>query len=147
MNIKTLATNKKAFHDFKILDTLEVGIKLTGPEVKSVRASAVSLKESLILVEKDQLIIKNLHISPYKFAPADIQDPLRDRVLLANKKEITSLKTKTKQKGLSLIPTKVYLKNNRIKLEIALVQGKKKWDKRESIKKKDIEREKKQELL
>lgn len=138
---KIILTNKKAFHDYHISDTLEVGIKLTGAEVKSVKEGSVSLKESFVHIENGELYIKNLHISPYKFAPKAGYDPVRNRKLLANKKEIANLSSILNQKGLSIIPTKVYLKNGLIKLEIGVAKGKKKWDKREEAKKKDLRRE------
>lgn len=138
---KIIATNKKAFHDYTILDTLEVGIKLTGPEVKSIKAGSVSLKESFVHVENEELFIKNMHVSHYKFSPKEGCDPTRNRKLLANKKEIMSLLGKLNQQGLSIVPTKIYLKNGLIKLEIGVAKGKKKWDKRESMKKKEVNRE------
>jgi len=138
---KTLAHNKKAFHDFQILEEFEVGIKLLGPEVKSMKASSVSLKESFIKIEKGEIWIKNMHISPYKFARQEEIDPMRNRKLLANKKEINKLTVATQKNGLTIIPLKIKLKNNLVKLDIAIAKGKKKWDKRESIKKKEIKRE------
>lgn len=138
---KIIATNKKAFHDYKITDALEVGIKLMGPEVKSAKEGAVSLKESFIIIERGELWIKNLHISPYKFARNENYSPIRDRKLLANKKEIASLAGATREKGMTIVPTKIYAKNGMIKLEIGLAKSKKKWDKREDIKKKEFKRE------
>jgi len=147
MTGKILASNKKAFHDYTILDTLEVGIKLLGPEVKSVKAGSVSLKESFVHIENGELYIKNLHISHYKFSPKEGYDPIRNRKLLANKKEIDSLSGKINQQGLSIVPTKIYLKNGLIKLEIGVAKGKKKWDKREASKKKDLAREMKKGII
>jgi len=144
---KIIATNKKAFHDYTISETLEVGIKLTGPEVKSIKAGSVSLKESFVHIENGELFIKNLHIAHYKFSPKVGYDPIRNRKLLANKKEIMNLMGKLNQKGLSIIPTKIYLKNGLIKLEIGVAKGKKKWDKREASKKKDLKREMKKGMI
>jgi SsrA-binding protein len=141
------ATNKKAFHDYQISDTLEVGIKLIGPEVKSVKNNSVSLKESFVTVDGGELWIKNLHIAPYKFARNDGYKPTRDRKLLANKKEIASLYGATKEKGMTIVPTKIYLKNGIIKLEIGLAKSKKKWDKREDIKKRDLNKEAKKGMM
>ncbi|MDD5731337.1 MAG: SsrA-binding protein SmpB [Patescibacteria group bacterium] len=141
------ASNKKAFHDYTISDTLEVGIKLTGPEVKSVKSGSLSLKESFVTIENGELWIKNLHISPYKFANNVDYKPTRDRKLLANKKEIASLYGATKEKGMTIVPTKTYLKNGIIKLEIGLAKSKKKWDKREDIKKRDLNKESKRGMM
>ncbi len=138
---KIIATNRKAKYDYEIIDTLEVGIKLTGPEVKSTKEGQVSLKEGFVKIEKGELYIKNMHISPYKFARIEEYDPIRDRKLLANKKEIKKLFGETTQKKLTIVPLNIYLKNGKIKLEIALARGKKKYDKREDIRKKETRRE------
>jgi len=140
-NNKIIAVNKKAKHDYQTSDVLEVGIKLFGPEVKSIKEGSVSLKESFVKIENEEIFIKNLHVSSYKFSRQDDYNPVRDRKLLANKKEIRKLMGETTQKGLTIVPLKIYLKNGKIKLEIALAKGKKKWDKRESIKKKQLNRE------
>lgn len=147
MTGKVLATNKKAFHDYKISDELEAGIKLTGPEVKSVKEGSLSLKESFVMIDGGELFIKNLHISPYKFARNEGSDPTRNRKLLVNKKEIASLYGAIKEKGMTIVPTKVYLKNGMIKLEIGLAKSKKKWDKREDIKKRDLNKEAKRGII
>jgi len=147
---KTITVNKKVKYNYEILETYEVGIKLTGPEVKSVKAGQVSLKESFVQIEQDPfakkpqvmaLIIKNMHISPYKFARQESYNPTRDRKLLAHKKEILKLFGETNKKNLTIVPLCIYIKNGKIKLEIALARGKKKWDKREEIKKREIKRE------
>jgi len=138
---KTIANNKKAFHDYQVLDNIEVGIKLTGPEVKAVKEGDISLKESFVHIENGELFIKNMHIGAYKPARQENYNPVQNRKLLANKKEILILEKKIDQKGLSIIPLKVYFKNGLIKLEIAVAKGKKKWDKREDLKKKDLDRE------
>ena len=138
---KIIAINKKASHDYQIIEKLEVGIKLTGAEVKSIKSGNASLKESFVHIEGGELFIKNMHVGAYKPARIENYNPIRNRKLLANKKEIMLFSGKTDQKGLSIIPLKIYLKKNLIKLEIGLAKGKKKWDKREDLKKKDIERE------
>lgn len=139
--MKILATNKKAFHDFQILEEIEVGVKLIGAEVKSIKSGDLSLKESFVHIEGGELYIKNMHVGAYKPARLEGYDPTRNRKLLANKKEIEKLASKSDQQGLAIIPIKVYLKNNLVKLEIALAKGKKKWDKREDLKAKDIKRD------
>ena len=140
MNIKVIAANKKAFFDYEITDTFEAGIVLTGPEVKSVRLGNVSLKESYAVAKEGEIFLLNAHISPYKFA-AENQEPARTRKLLLKASEIKTLIGKIQEKGLTLIPTKIYLKRGLIKVELGLGRGKKKYEKREKIKKKDIERE------
>lgn len=146
MSEKIIATNKKAFHDYQILENFEVGVKLIGPEVKSIKAGDMSLKESFVHIEQGELYIKNMHVGAYKPAKLVDYNPTRNRKLLANKKEISLLAAKLDQKGLSIIPTKVYLKNSFVKIEIALAKGKKKWDKREDLKKKDLMREQRRSI-
>lgn len=143
--MKIIATNKKAFFDYEITDTFEAGVVLTGPEVKSVKQGNVSLKESYAVVKDGEIFLLNAHISPYKFAALE-QEPARTRKLLLKSSEIKNLIGKTKEKGLTLIPTKIYLKRGLIKIELGLGRGKKKFEKREKIKKKDIEREVRREL-
>uniref|UniRef100_A0A7C4QXF6 SsrA-binding protein n=1 Tax=candidate division CPR3 bacterium TaxID=2268181 RepID=A0A7C4QXF6_UNCC3 len=145
--MSTIAANKKAYHNYHIGDIFEVGIKLTGPEVKSIKNGDMSLKESFVHIENGQLFIKNMHVGAYKPAHPESYDPTRNRKLLANKKEIQILASKLDQKGLSIVPTKVYLKNGLIKLEIGVAKGKKKWDKREDIKKKDLAKESKKGMI
>ena len=136
-----LASNKHAHHDYFLTDNLEVGIKLTGPEVKSIKSGNVSLKESFIHIDGGELFIKNMHVGAYKPARNDGYDPIRNRKLLASKKEIGFLWGKTQKEGLTIVPISIYTKNGLIKLEIAVGRGKKKWDKREALKKRDQERE------
>lgn len=138
---KVIATNKKAHHDFALSDHLEAGLKLTGGEVKSIKNGDVSLKESFVHIEQGEVYIKNMHVGAYKPARIEGYDPVRNRKLLLNKKEIAALASKTEQKGMTIVPVKVYLKNGLIKIEIAIGRGKKKWDKREDLKKKDLDRE------
>ena len=137
----SLASNKKAHHDYFLSDNLEVGIKLTGPEVKSIKGGNVSLKESFIHIDAGQLYIKNMHVGAYKPARNTDYDPIRNRKLLASKKEIEFLWGKIQKDGLTIVPLSIYTKNGLIKLEIAIGKGKKKWDKRETLKKRDQERD------
>lgn len=141
MNMKVIATNKKARFDYEILDTYEAGIVLRGPEVKSVKAGQISIKEAFATVRGEEVFLTNAHISPYKQASNIEQEPTRSRKLLLKKSEISSLVGKAKTQGLTLIPTKVYLKRGFVKVEIGLGKGKKKYDKREQLKKKDVKRE------
>ncbi len=137
-----LAKNKKAYFDYEILEKFEAGISLIGQEVKSIKMGRISLKGSYVVLKNEEIFLIGCHIPAYqpKNAPPDY-DPERSRKLLLKKKEIRSLIGKTKQKGLTLIPLKVYTKRGKIKVEIALVKGKRKIDKREIIRKREIERE------
>jgi len=146
MNMKVIATNKRARFDYEILETFEAGIVLTGPEVKSVKAGQISIKESFATVKSEEVFLTNAHISPYKQAANIEQEPTRSRKLLLKKSEISSLIGKSKTQGFTLIPTKVYLKRGFVKVEIGLGKGKKLHDKRESIKKKDTQRDVQREL-
>ncbi|MBI2448374.1 SsrA-binding protein SmpB [Candidatus Microgenomates bacterium] len=137
----TIATNKKALHDYALSEKLEVGIKLTGAEVKSIKAGSVNLKGSFVIIESGELIIKNMHIGAYKPANQKNYEPIRNRHLLAHKKEIERLAGLIEQKRATIVPLNIHLKNGFVKLEIALARRKQKWDKRESLKKKDVERE------
>ena len=143
-----LATNKKIFHDYEILDKYEAGIVLSGQEVKSVRNGQMSLKGAYVTIDKNQEIyLTNATIPPYKMAgPLPNYDMTRSRKLLLNKKEIANLSGKTQQSGLTIVPISVYTKGKRIKIEIGLAKGKKKYDKREDIKKRDQKRQDKQLL-
>ena len=146
--IKILATNKKAYHNFEILETWEAGIVLTGPEVKSVKQGQVNLRGGFVSLDNNlNCWLNNIHIAPYKPAALGPEyDPQRPRKLLLKKKEINYLIGKLKIKGLTIIPLKVYSKRNLIKVEIGLGKGKKKQDKREEIKKREIEKKIKQRL-
>ena len=146
MNIKVIATNKKARFDYEILETYEAGIVLTGPEVKSVKAGQISIKEAFATVKGEEVFLTNAHISPYKQAAGIEHEPTRSRKLLLKKSEISSLIGKSKTQGLTLIPTKIYLKRGFVKVEIGLGKGKKTKDKRESIKRKDVERDIEREM-
>lgn len=139
---KVVCQNKKAYHDYFIEESVEAGIVLVGTEVKSLRLGQANLKDSYATVRGSELFLVNTHISPYKQADKFSQpEPDRTRKLLLHKEEINKLIGKTKEKGYTLIPTKIYFKNGKAKVEIALAKGKKLYDKRETIKKKTVERE------
>ena len=138
--------NRRAYHDYHILEKFEAGIELTGPEVKSIKGGRMSLENSFVKITDDQAFLVNAHIPPYQFADQRGYDPDRSRRLLLHKKEVISLQTKIRQKGLTLIPLSCYTKGAWIKAKIALVKGKKKYEKREAKKRKDIEREVEREL-
>ena len=140
-NGKLIANNKKAYHDYFILDTYEAGIALHGTEVKSLRMGKCSIKESFIRVENGEMFIYGMHISPYEKGNIFNKDPLRVRKLLLHKAEINKMLGKTKEKGMSIVPLKVYFKGSLVKLEIGLAKGKKLYDKRQDIAKKDQKRE------
>lgn len=138
---KLIANNKKAYHDYFILDTYEAGISLAGTEVKSLRMGKCSIKESFIRIENGEVFIYGMHISPYEKGNIFNKDPLRTRKLLLHRAEINKLSGKTKEKGIAIIPLKVYLKGSLVKVEIGLAKGKKLYDKRQDIAKKDQQRE------
>lgn len=139
-SIKIIAQNKKAWHDYFIIEQLECGISLAGTEVKSLRDSKVNLKEAYAQISNGEVYIKQMHISPFEKGNIFNKDPMRDRKLLLHKSEIRKLIGQTKEKGFSLVPTKIYFKNSKVKVEIALARGKKDYDKRQSIAKKDAQR-------
>ena len=138
---KLIAKNPTAKHNYTIIDTLETGIVLYGTEIKSIRNGKVNLKDSYAGIRNGELFIYNMHISPYEFGNIYNKDPLRDRKLLLHKKEITRLIGLTKQKGLSLVPISLYFKGSLVKLEIGIGKGKKLYDKREDLAKKDAQRQ------
>jgi len=138
---RTLAINKKAYHDYEILQTFEAGISLLGTEVKSAKEGRISLKDGFVLFKNGEAFLKNVHISQYPFGNRVNHDPLRERKLLLHKYEITRLATKVKEKGLTVVPLKVYTKKGKIKVEIGLAKGKAKYEKKEAIKKRDETRE------
>jgi len=141
MGIKIIATNKKAYHDYFIDETFEAGIVLTGTEVKSIRMGKVNLKESFCRIKDGEVFINNMNISPYDFGNRENHDPTRMRKLLLHHAEIDKLIRMTEQKGLAMVPTKLYFKRNYIKLEIGVGRGKKLHDKRQTIKQKEADRE------
>ncbi|MDD3947112.1 MAG: SsrA-binding protein SmpB [Clostridia bacterium] len=140
-NIKTIATNKKAFHDFFIEETYEAGIELQGAEVKSIRLGNVNLKDSYATIKNGEIVLLNAHISPYKMATQFKPDPERTRRLLLHAHEINKLKAKVQQKGYTLVVTKLYFKGGLVKAELGLAKGKEGQDKRRSLMEKDIKRE------
>ena len=139
--IKIAAQNKKARHDYFIEDTLECGIALQGTEVKSIRAGALNLKDSYARVKNGEVFVIGMHVSPYEQGNIYNVDPFRERKLLLHKQQIRKLYTIQQAEGMSLIPLQVYLKDGRIKLELAVAQGKKLYDKRHSIAERDAKRE------
>ena len=138
--IKVIANNPSANHNYTINDKIEAGIVLTGTEIKSIRKGRVNLKESYVNIKNGEVFVYGMHISPYEQGNIYNKDPLRDRKLLLNKREIFRLIGLIKQQGCSLVPLSLYLKNNIIKLEVGIGKGKKLYDKRQDIAKKDAER-------
>lgn len=138
---KLIASNKKAFHDYHILDKFEAGVVLTGTEVKSLRAGKANLKDSYVLVKNGEAFLLNTHISPYTHGNRENHDPLRTRKLLLHRREIEKLSAETTHKGLAIVPLQMYLKGGRVKVEIAVARGKKLYDKRETEKRKEAQRE------
>lgn len=138
--------NRKAKYDYELLEKYEAGIALTGAEVKSVRENKIKLEESFVRLGEDGAWLVNAHIPPYRFARGEKYNPTRSRQLLLHKKEILSLAKKMEGRGLTIVPVSCYFKKGRIKIEIALARGKRKWDKRETIKRRDLERELAREL-
>lgn len=146
MNIKIISTNRKARHEYFLVETLEAGLVLQGSEIKSIRASQVSLAEAYVNVDGREAFLVDAHIAPYEQASHFNHDPRRPRKLLLHKKEIRQLYNQVRQKGFTIVPTKVYLKEGRAKVEIALAKGKKLYDKRNEIAKRDIQREVEREI-
>lgn len=138
---KLIANNKKAYHDYFIDETYEAGISLHGTEVKSMRMGKCSIKESFIRIENGEVFVYGMHVSPYEKGNIFNKDPLRVKKLLLHKSEINKLAGKVAEKGYTLVPLQVYFKNGRVKTQIGLARGKKLYDKRESIAKKDQRRE------
>ena len=144
--IKMVANNKKAYHDYFIDDKFEAGIELFGTEVKSIRMGKCSIKEAFIRVENGEVYIYGMHISPYEKGNIFNKDPLRVRKLLLHKLEIRRLMSKIKEKGYTLVPLQVYFKGSLVKMEIGVAKGKKLYDKRDDIAKKDQKREAQREF-
>ena len=145
-SFKQIANNKKAYHDYFIEDTYEAGIELVGTEVKSLRMGKCSIKEAFIRIEKGQVTVLGMHISPYEKGNIFNKDPLRPRRLLLHKYEINKMTGKIAQQGYTLVPLKVYLKGSLVKVQIGLAKGKKLYDKRADIAKKDQRREAEKEF-
>ena len=139
--MKIVAQNRKAFHDYFIEETFEAGMILTGTEVKSLRDGKANLKDSYVIIKDAEAFLLNCHISPYTHGNIMNHDPVRTRKLLLHRKEIIRLQGIAAQKGYSLVPLKIYFKESRAKVEIGLVKGKRQYEKRETIKKKEADRE------
>jgi SsrA-binding protein len=143
---RNLAVNRQAPHFYHLIEKFEAGLELTGTEVKSIREGKVSLKDSYAVVRKGEVWLLDCHISPYSAGSYFNHDPLRERRLLLRRDEINKLTGRTEERGLTLIPTRLYLKKNRIKLELALAKGKKVYDRREASRRRTIEREAQQAI-
>jgi SsrA-binding protein len=137
--MKYVARNRKARHEYEIKDTFEAGIALMGSEVKSIRDGKVNLSDAYAVVEQGEVILKNLHITPYKMA-SDRLDPIRPRRLLLHRREIRKLYAATEQKGLTLVPLAIYIKGKLVKIELAVAIGRKKYDKRQAVAKAEADR-------
>lgn len=140
-DIKPIADNRKAYHDYFVLDTIECGIALVGTEVKSIRNSAVQLKDSWCMIENGEMWINNMHIQPYERGNIFNRDPKRIRKLLVHKREIHKLFSIVQKDGMSLIPLRIYFKNGKVKILVGICEGKKLYDKRKTIAKKTTDRE------
>ncbi len=140
-HIKIIAENRKARHDYFIEDQMEAGMVLQGTEVKSLRLGKANLKDSYARIKKGEVYVLQMHISPYPFAYYDNHDPLRPRKLLLHKQEIKRLIGKTNERGFALIPLRLYFREGKVKLLLALAKGKRKYDKRESIRRRDEQRD------
>jgi SsrA-binding protein len=138
---KIIAQNRKARHDYEILETYEAGIALRGTEVKSLRAGRANLKDSYAAVREGEIWLYGVHISPYSHGNINNHDPERDRKLLMHRREIRRLIGKTKETGLTVVPLQLYFNHGKVKVELALAKGRKQYDKREAIAKRDAERE------
>lgn len=139
--VKPVAQNRKAWHDFFIEDTYECGIELVGTEVKSIRGGNINLKDCYARVRNGEVFVTGMHISPYEKGNIANRDPFRERRLLLHKAEIRKLQALTMQDGMSLVPVSIYLKDGRVKLELAVAKGKKLYDKRHSIAERDAKRD------
>ena len=137
----SIAENRKAFHDYHLLETFEAGLALLGTEVKAIREGRVNLRDSFARVENGEVFLYNVHISPYSHRGYADHEPLRRRKLLLHKSEIRKLIGKTVEKGMTLVPTRLYFKDGRVKVSVSIAKGKKDYDKRETIKKRENERE------
>ncbi|HJD23905.1 MAG TPA: SsrA-binding protein SmpB [Firmicutes bacterium] len=140
-NTKTIASNRKAFHDYFVEDAMEAGIELAGTEVKSLRQGAVNLKDSWCQIEDGEIFVHGMHISPYEKGNIFNRAPMRERRLLLHKKEILRLFGLVKQQGLTLIPLSLYFKGSRVKVQLGLCRGKKLYDKREDAARRDMKRD------
>ncbi len=141
MGIKVIATNRKASHEYHLHDAFEAGLVLVGSEIKSIRAGNVSLREGFVAFEGGEAWLVNVHIAQYDPASSQNHDPRRRRKLLLHRREIDRLRSRVQEKGFTIVPTRLYLKDGRAKIEIALARGKKLYDKRETIAKRDSKRQ------
>lgn len=141
MAVKVIATNRKARHEYSFLDTYEAGLVLQGSEIKSIRAGRVSLQEGFVLFEDGEAWLVNVHIAPYDPAHRQNHEPRRKRKLLLHRREIQRLQAGTQEKGFTVVPIRLYLKEGRAKVEIALAKGKRQYDKRQAIAKRDSKRQ------
>ncbi|SMC76900.1 SsrA-binding protein [Desulfocicer vacuolatum DSM 3385] len=140
-HIKIIASNRKARHEYHISDEVEAGIVLVGTEVKSIREGGVNLKDSYADIKNGEVFLRQLHISPYKYAYYNNHDALRTRKLLLHRREINKLTVKINERGFTIVPLKIYFKNGKIKVQLGLAKGKKLYDKRNTIKDRDIKRD------
>ncbi len=143
---RTISQNRKAFHDYSITETLEAGLALHGSEIKSIRAGRVNLRDSYVAFREGEAWLIGAHIAGYNEASYLDHDPVRDRKLLLHRREIQRLRAQVEQRGYTVVPTRLYLKNNRAKVEIGLAKGKHTYDKRESLRDRDTEREIEREI-
>lgn len=141
LGIKEITSNRKAFHEYFVLERFEAGIELAGTEVKSIRAGNVNLKDAFCTVKNGELFVRGMHVSPYEQGNIFNRDPDRPKRLLLHKREIRKLHALQKQDGYALIPLSVYFKNSRVKVELGLCKGKKTYDKRDAVAKRDAKRE------
>jgi SsrA-binding protein len=141
MEFRNVATNRKALHEYFILDKLEAGMVLKGSEIKSIRAGQMSINEAYVKVENDEAWLIDAHVAPYTQASRENQPPRRPRKLLLHASEIRQLEREVRQKGVTIVPLRVYIKEGKAKVEIAIAKGKKMYDKRQAIAKRDAERE------
>ncbi len=140
-HVKVVAVNRKARHDYHIEETIEAGLVLTGSEMKSIRAGQVNLRDSYALIRNNEAWLLNVHISPYQQASYQNHEPRRDRKLLLHRREINRLVGKLQEKGLTLVPLRIYLKDSRAKIELGLAQGKKSYDKRQTLRERADQRQ------
>jgi SsrA-binding protein len=138
---KVVATNRTAYHDYFLEDTYEAGIALTGTEIKSVRAGRVNLRDGFVQIRQGEAWLINVHISPYDFGNRENHEPRRERKLLLHRQEIRKLQSKVSERGWTIVPLKMYLKDGSAKVEIALVRGKRLYDKKDAIAERDADRE------
>ncbi len=138
---RQIATNRKALHDYFVEDTYEAGLVLTGTEIKSVRAARVNLRDGFVVIRNGEAWLLNVHISPYDFGNRENHEPRRERKLLLHRQEIRRLQAKVSERGWTIVPLRLYLREGRAKVEIALVRGKRLYDKRDAIAERDMDRE------